>query len=224
MRGKVSLGGVILIIIGVLLLLNSLHIHVSSFIAPLILLSTGIWLIYRRRSREHAGAHFQYTVHSGTADPGVFHGATTNAPTGPDPAVFDQTWTATPPHLEGSKVKYSKFIGDMYIDCNNISLQNAEVSMFVGDLQVNLRGAKLETGLNRLIISSFVGDVQIFVPQAMAVYVHCSGFAGDVDVLGKRTSGFGNNFDSQTDNYASSESKLYIATNNFIGDIRVYQV
>lgn len=224
MHGRVSIAGVILIIVGGILLLNSFHIYVGSFIAPAILLSVGIWLIYRRRSREHAGAHFQYTVHSQTADSFVNAQAQADSPRGPDPAASHQAWTVTPPHLEGSKVKYSKFIGDMYIDCNNVSLQNAEVSMFIGDLQVNLRGGKLVSGLNRMIISSFVGDVQIFAPLDMAVYVHCSGFAGDVDVLGKRTSGFGNNFDSQTTNYASAESKLYIATNNFIGDIRVYQV
>jgi predicted membrane protein len=45
---------------------------------------------------------------------------------------------------------------------------------------------------------------------------------GDIDVMRRRASGFGNSIDSQTANYDSSAMKLYIACNNFIGDIKVY--
>ncbi len=128
------------------------------------------------------------------------------------------------PQFEAGKVKYSKFIGDMFIECQNINMQNVEVSMFVGDLQVTLSGGRLTPGLNRMIISGFLGDIMVFVPRGLPLFVHCSGFVGDLDLLGRRSSGFGNTLDAQTAEYDSADAKLYVAINNFVGDVRVYYV
>lgn len=128
------------------------------------------------------------------------------------------------PQFEAGKIKYSKFIGDMFIECQNINMQNVEISMFIGDLQVNLGGGRLTPGLNRMIVSGFLGDIMVLVPKGMPVYVHCSGFVGDLDLLGRRSSGFGNTIDAQTPEYDSADAKLYVAINHFVGDIRVYSV
>ncbi|MBK7143401.1 MAG: cell wall-active antibiotics response protein [bacterium] len=128
------------------------------------------------------------------------------------------------PQYEAGKVKYSKFLGDMFIDCQNINMQNIEISMFAGDLQINLNGGKLTPGLNRMIISGFLGDIMVFVPKGLPVFIHCSGFVGDLDLLGRRSDGFGNTLDAQTAEYDSAEAKLYVAVNNFVGDVRVYYV
>jgi predicted membrane protein len=154
-------------------------------------------------------------------------------PGGPSATMHNGGATAHPggtpgsagyPQYESGKVKYSKFLGDMYIECQNINMQNVEISMFVGDLQVNLRGGKLNPGLNRLIISGFMGDILVFVPQGLPVFVHCSGFVGDLDLLGRRSDGFGNTLDAQTAEYDSADAKLYVAVNNFVGDVRVYHI
>jgi len=119
------------------------------------------------------------------------------------------------------KLKYSKTFGDMSIDFNGVTLQSAEVSAGIGDLEIRLQGCKLADGLNRLIISSFIGDIRIYASHDMPVFAHCSNFVGDIEVMGKRASGFGNSIDSQTANYEASTSKLYVACNSFIGDIKI---
>ena len=121
-------------------------------------------------------------------------------------------------------MKYSKVFGDMYIDCSQFDLQNTEITSFIGDIEVKLHGARLAKGLNRMIISGFIGDVRILIPPQMPVLVQSSNFIGDVELLGRRASGFGNNLDAQTPDYTGADSKLYIATNHFIGDVRVYEV
>ncbi|MEE8577497.1 MAG: cell wall-active antibiotics response protein LiaF, partial [candidate division Zixibacteria bacterium] len=105
-----------------------------------------------------------------------------------------------------------------------VNLQNVEVSSFLGDLFINLRGGKLEPGLNRMIISGFIGDIQVIVPPDVQVRAHVSNFVGDVEVLGKTASGFGNNIESQTAGYAEAESHLFIAVNTFLGDTRIIDV
>ncbi|MEW5995667.1 MAG: cell wall-active antibiotics response protein LiaF, partial [Candidatus Zixiibacteriota bacterium] len=81
---------------------------------------------------------------------------------------------------------------------------------------------RLTAGLNRLIISGFVGDIRIYVPVGMPHFVHCSNFIGDINAGGQKASGFSNTIESQTPDYDSAEAKLYIAANNFIGDIKVF--
>ncbi len=127
-------------------------------------------------------------------------------------------------NYEDGKVKFSKLFGDMLIDLRDQAVQNVEVSMGAGDLEIRLHGAKLQGGLSRMIVSNFLGDIRILVPVGMAVFAHCSNFIGDIEVLGRRSSGFGNNLDAQSADYGTAEKRLYIAANSFIGDIKIHYV
>lgn|GEM_PF-547368 len=124
----------------------------------------------------------------------------------------------------GNKIRYSKSLGDMFVNFDGVNLTNVEISMGVGDLEAKLTGGVLSQGLNRLVVSGFVGDIRVFVPRDMAYQVHCSNTIGDIDLAGRHASGFGNNVEGQSDNYGQADSKLYIAVNSFIGDIRVYEL
>lgn len=115
-------------------------------------------------------------------------------------------------------------IGDLFVDCEGLSLKSIEVSGFIGDIEVTLNGGRLQPGLNRIIISDFVGDIRIFVPKGMPTFVHCSNFIGDIDIFGKRTSGFGNHIESQTADYTAASDKLFLAISSFISDVRIYAV
>jgi predicted membrane protein len=240
--GKKSVGGFILIGIGIVLLLNqTMGIHLFTFFWPVVFIVLGLWMIYRRTRRDDPyrngpgpnpyatpppsdggsiRAEFKVNSTESTAQGSNQCGSASAGPS----YTYHGGHAPESPRMVGSKVKYSKFIGDMYVDCNNTNLQNIEISMFIGDLQVDLRNGKLAPGLNRMIIGGFLGDIIVLVPKDMPVFTHCSGFIGDVDLLGRRTSGFGNNVDGQTQGYDTAEAKLYIAINSFIGDLRVYPV
>ncbi|MCK4656694.1 MAG: cell wall-active antibiotics response protein, partial [candidate division Zixibacteria bacterium] len=135
------------------------------------------------------------------------------------PRVSEAPRTETP-----GKLKYSKLLGDMLINLNGRSLVSVEMSSGIGDVEVRLHGAQLGPGLNRMVISGFIGDIRVFVPMDMPFFASCSNFIGDLELTDRRTSGFGNNIDFQTDDYSSAERKLYIAAHNFIGDIKVHKV
>jgi lia operon protein LiaF len=122
----------------------------------------------------------------------------------------------------GGGLKFSKALGDLLIDCNGQDLKNVEVSFGIGDLEIRLQGGRLASGLNRMVVSGFIGDIRIYIPRDMPYLTHCSCSIGDIDLAGRRTSGFGNCIDSQSEDYDTAEAKLYLAVNNFIGDLRVY--
>jgi lia operon protein LiaF len=87
-----------------------------------------------------------------------------------------------------------------------------------------VHGGILTNGLNRLIVSGFLGDIRVMVPPDLALMAHVTSTGGDVEVLGRRNSGFGNNLDSQTVNYQTADKKLFIAINTFLGDVKIIQV
>ena len=252
MSGKKVIFGLALVFLGLFFLLQSLEIiawdfgDFVSFVLPVGLILLGVWFIVRRRpaitvnvdfdippppppgagpsmSTPPPGANYRYdpppsppgTEQPQSAKPGgyqykysyEFGGQTSGAYTGPS-----------------GRAKYSKFAGDTFIDCQNLDLRNVEVSSFAGNTEIKLHGGKLSAGLNRMVVSGFIGDVRILVPADMPVLCTSSSFIGDVELLGKRSSGLGNTIDARTENYDSSEAKLYIAINHFIGDVRVYVV
>ncbi len=122
------------------------------------------------------------------------------------------------------KVKYEKAFGDLFVNCKGINVENVEVSSAIGDIELQMREALFTDGLNRLIISNFIGNVNIYLPKDLAIFVNCSNFIGDIEAAGKRSTGFGNKVESQSTDYDTATKKLYIACNSFIGDITIISV
>jgi len=224
---------------------------IGAMIVPLGLIGLGIWLIARNRRKGTPPGpeqvHSTFDSHSATPPPPPPHSAqaetgaesgSQNYFAGPgrgpsqESAEFSQQEAPRsqphpaqqPGYNGGGKLKYDKFFGDMFIDCNGMDLQNVEASVFIGDIEIKLHGGVLAPGLNRMIISGFIGDVRILVPPDMAVFAQTSNFIGDSDLMGRRSTGFGTTLDAQTPNYGTAEKKLYIASNFFIGDIKVFVV
>jgi lia operon protein LiaF len=221
--------GVILILGGLILLGNRLEFFyismrdVFQFFFPVALIFLGFWLIVRRhrieRSQAQAG-RVEGTGQERSSQP------ETEPPVPPE-VIGREEQTGTSQRATSSvkgKRRYSKTLGDIFIDFEGIEIQTVEVSSVIGDIEIKLHGGTLSPGLNRMVISGFIGDVRILVPIDMPVFAQCSSFIGDIELLGRRTSGFGNNIDGQTANYEEAESKLYIASNTFIGDARIYTV
>jgi len=203
-------------------------------ILPIAMIAFGIFLIARRRKTVEKT---EQTAFSAPPPPPPFSGPV--GPTEPAESVSssqdiggrqqsyydsrnyeqDQAWQK-PESDDTGKLKYSKTFGDMSIDFSGVKVQSAEISSGIGDLEIRLHGCEMAEKLNRLIISSFIGDIRIYVPSDMPVFAHCSNFVGDIEVMGRRASGFGNSVDAQTGNYEVSAKKLYVACNSFIGDIK----
>ncbi len=233
MKSKRNTFAFILVIVGVLLLLNALGIDdMFEFLLPIGIIILGIWLIFRKKKQPISFDNQDIHININTdSDSSSFNSSNTHSSFTSAQDTGDQqgaTFTESPRFSEqhettGSdgRIRYSKILGDMFIDCDGMNMQSVEISAGIGDVEIKVHGGILSDGLNRMVISGFIGDCRIMVPKGTEMFAHCSNFIGDVEVLGKRASGFGNNVDAQTANYNAAPKKLYIAANNFIGDIKL---
>lgn len=225
--------GLILIIWGITLLAENYGIYYITFenFLPYIFIALGVWLIIRRRKKEILS---KIDREAERIEPKL-----SSKPFSSENVSVDiyaqrqskQTYEEVKPEsikqstsYKSEHAPYNKFIGDIFVNLNNKSLERIEISTFIGDIEVNLTGGILKEGLNRLIISSFIGNLRIITSHNMPILINSSNFIGDINCLGNQSSGFGNNIDSQTDNYESSSKKLYIASHSFIGDIKIIEI
>lgn len=242
MNRSTAIIGSFLVLLGLFFFLRSLDLiwfdfgDLLSVLFPLALIAAGIWLIGRKKKGVQFNAGFKFSETPATSKPerpetadyepsniAQKQAASNAMPSPPPRQPAEETANASPSTRTG-KIRFNKMLGDMFIDCEGFNLTSVEVSAGVGDLEIKISGGVLSPGLNRMIISGFIGDIRIFVPREMAFFAHCSNFVGDIEISGKRASGFGNTIEHQSANYDQSESKLYIAANSFIGDMKIYQV
>ena len=120
----------------------------------------------------------------------------------------------------------SGFIGDIHIGHEYWELKPLNISHFIGDTVVDLTKAQIPQGETRICISSFIGDVKIYVPNdyEVGVQVISSAFVGDVKVLGHKEGGFFKNMNIHSPSYMETDKKIKLIVSTFIGDVRVTKV
>jgi len=237
MRKQKNTFGIILVIVGCLLVLRELAPNIFSFgniahyLIPLGLIFLGGWLIVRKRRQEEHYSTFRKSTDTATesrtdstysSKDGYQSSSHSNdSNVGAGVKSEDKHRSS---HGPVKSTRFSKLLGDTYVDCKDMSLQNIEVSSGIGDVEIKVHGGILADGLNRIIISGFIGNCRILVPPDLKTFAHCSNFIGDIEALNKRVSSFGNNLDVQSPDYTTTDKRLYIAANTFIGNIKVIEI
>ncbi|MFC3343641.1 cell wall-active antibiotics response protein LiaF [Paenibacillus abyssi] len=120
----------------------------------------------------------------------------------------------------------SGFIGDIHLGQDYWELKPMNISHFIGDTVLDLTKAQIPYGETKLTISSFIGDVKIFLPNDYEVGVHVvsSAFIGDSTILDRKEGGIFRNSNIETPAYHDCEKKIRLVVSTFIGDVRVTKV
>jgi lia operon protein LiaF len=120
----------------------------------------------------------------------------------------------------------SGFIGDIHIGHDHWELKPLNISHFIGDTVIDLTKAHIPFGETRITISSFIGDVKIYLPNDYEVGIHVvsSAFIGDARVLDMRDSRLFRSMDVETPSYKDTDKKIKLVCSTFIGDVRVTKV
>jgi len=120
----------------------------------------------------------------------------------------------------------SGFIGDIHLGHDYWELKPMNISHFIGDTVLDLTKAQIPPGETKITVSSFIGDVKVFIPNdyELGVHVISSAFLGDAAVLDRKEGGMFRNMDVQSPYYQETDKKIRLVVSTFIGDLRVTKV
>lgn len=126
----------------------------------------------------------------------------------------------------GNTINKSAFIGDLYMGQEVFSLKPMNISAFIGDTVIDLTKAQIPYGETKIVISSFIGDVKVFVPEDMdlGVTVTTNSFIGDMSLLNQKRGGFLSSAQAETAHYREASKKVRVIVSVFIGDVKVNKV
>ncbi|WP_138754823.1 cell wall-active antibiotics response protein LiaF [Paenibacillus sinopodophylli] len=129
-------------------------------------------------------------------------------------------------HGDSNTQTRSGFIGDIHIGHDYWDLKPLNISHFIGDTVLDLTKAQVSQGETKIHISSFIGDVKVFVPNdyEVGVQVISSAFIGDVKILGQKEGGIFTNINIQSPSYQETDKKIKLIVSTFVGDVRVTKV
>lgn len=129
-------------------------------------------------------------------------------------------------HSDPNVINRSGFIGDIHMGQDYWELKPMNISHFIGDTVLDLTKADIPYGETKIHISSFIGDVKVYVPSDydLGIQVVSTAFIGDVKVLGQKEGGIFTNVNAKSPRYGESDKKIKLIVSTFIGDTRVIKV
>ena len=197
-RNQISYGGIILIGLGVLFLLDTLDIanfgHLIATWWPVVLILVGINILMRqkREKREQLGD---------TQD-----------------AVFGDTTV----DVNSNSIAYSNVFGDLDVKITSQEFRGGFVTTTFGDSHIDLSRVEMAEGESLLRIDGVFGDVHVLAPRNCGVLVTAKTVFGDVSIMGVKKTGFAQEVVQKTDGYDAAPKKLKIYMNQVFGDVKVW--
>jgi predicted membrane protein len=128
------------------------------------------------------------------------------------------------PNGEYIRGSASRVFSDHNFIAKDSEIDGLNLSTVFGDNTLNLAGAKLKPGVNRIDISGVFGDITVIIPGGMEAMAYGSTTFGDIFILGQSaTSGISNSLQNKTTNYETAAEKVHIHASQTFGDIKIYQ-
>ncbi|MBW4839948.1 MAG: cell wall-active antibiotics response protein [Paenibacillaceae bacterium] len=139
---------------------------------------------------------------------------------------FSQFHGGSVPGDHGPVIQKSGFIGDVHLGQDYFQLKPMNISHFIGDTIIDLTKAQIPYGETKINVSSFIGDVKVFVPDDMdiGIVATSSAFIGDLKVLTQKQGGFMTSVTAESPYYGEASKRVKLIVSVFVGDVKVNMV
>lgn len=187
--------------------------QIFPYVIPIMLILFGISIVFKPSSRDKSFTHT-----GSAAEPSEEPMWTDSDYTS---SSYSHDWSST-----DSSAQQHSWFNDVHLGQTAWELKPTNISHFVGDTVIDMTKAYIPIGETKINISSFIGDVKIFVPNdpELELLVVSSSFLGDSTVLDKHEGGMFRSFETRTPGYDDGLKKVRIHVSSFIGDLRVQRV
>jgi lia operon protein LiaF len=197
-RNQISYGGIILVGLGILFLMDTLDIanfgHMVATWWPLILILVGINILISQKKEKR--------VHIGDKQDAVFGDTTLE--------------------VNSNNISYSNVFGDLDVKITSQEFRGGIVTTTFGDSHIDLSRVEMALGESLLRIDGVFGDVHVLAPRNCGVMIYAKTVFGDVSLMGVRKTGFAQELVQKTDGYDDAPKKLKIHMNQVFGDVKVW--
>lgn len=190
--------GLVLVAVGVLALLATLGVDIPmTVVGPVALLVLGVGVIASAVRGEPAGGVMAVAIVLGVfLALGSMVGALLNVP------------------LRGG-------IGDRTFQPEATAELEDEYHLLIGQLVLDLRETDLGAGTTEIDVSTAIGQVEVRLPDDVAVSVDSEVGGGSSVVLGRQEDGLAVDNDVESDGYANADQRLLLHVGVGLGEVRV---
>lgn len=97
-------------------------------------------------------------------------------------------------------------------------------SILIGDIVIDLSGARVPEGECHISVSVLIGDIDILLPGNIPAKADLNCLLGSTTVDRRKSDGLAANLDHEDDRYTGAPARIYIHGRALIGDISVMHV
>ncbi|MGD0338906.1 MAG: cell wall-active antibiotics response protein LiaF [Bacteroidota bacterium] len=204
------LGGIILITIGVLFLLDNLgYAQVGDLIHtywPVILVIIGLSLLLRR-SDMYEGIS---TSTSGVGDAGTGTG-------GSEAHTSSHSFSSN----ISDRISEENTFGEVNLILTSKNFQGGSISTVFGEVEIDANSIELAPGEQLLRVHTVFGDTRISLPKGIGLRVTAHTSFGSLRVMNDYKDGIFQEMEFKTDGYETAEKKLRLIVSQVFGALRV---
>jgi lia operon protein LiaF len=122
---------------------------------------------------------------------------------------------------EFSGEKFSRTVGDLRLKPVSIDVSGLKADQGAGDVVIDLSVTALHDGENLVLCNLGMGDLEVIVPANVPLKANCTAGIGDINILERKSDGFGAKLEHQDADYANADRKICLMAKVGLGDIRV---
>ena len=120
--------------------------------------------------------------------------------------------------------KRKQMIGDINLGNSPWQLENMNLWLGVGDLDLDLTTAILPEGESFINLSGWVGDITVLVPDDLALQATVELKLGEAKLIGETQSGSPSLMTYKSENYDTAEKKVNLHITLSIGQVHVKRI
>ncbi len=192
-KTKFPLGGVVLIGLGLLFLLNNLdvlsfHEFVSDY-WPLFLIFIGIYIIYTSNRKQDGGKAYVQEAETISSE---------------------------------NQVRLDKTFGNIRTRIDSNPFEGGQVKTVFGEIDIEVPFVKLSPGTQKLEIASTFGEVRVQLANDLPVKIIATNLGGTIQIYDQHREGLNERLVYQSDSYETASSRLDIICSVTFGEIRIW--
>jgi predicted membrane protein len=125
-------------------------------------------------------------------------------------------WLLLRPQLVGADVAVrQKLLGDIHRD---------GLWQVAKEIDLDMTRADIPVGETEIRVFSFVGDVDVFMPEGVGIAVSSTAFVTEARVLGQKRDGIMFSLHQASDDYETAERKIRLEVTSFVADIKIRRI